>query len=439
MVKGKIIKVLSTIFECIGIGGFLVYFYNYFTLKGRYDVIPAEVKANLNTYLLIGISGALLFVILMILKYFTRQKNNTEYEQIKMHLEEETPKNINETYNSNIGNQSYVQPNYMYEEKRTYETPKLVHENAYTVPLEKQLTCSNCGSIVDKNATICLHCGFLLQSIETVKDRFDEQKFIIQSFKKLEDKFVELFDKIDKKLESLSISSNANVNMITSANTNMNTNINTIPRQEQYTEPRNQYVQPKEQYVDQRDQYAQPYENPAYYYEEPKAQPKDPLVVIKYFINKFLPVIGIAIILIVGGSILFNSLNKPKNTNTLDTKTSFYEMANNIVSEVENKYKTIGMTLSKNTMYYTLSELNYRSNNYNSDKSYIAINTTDINNVKFYISLVGINNYKDYSINITEKNDLDATDVVMNTATVSDLDGKLLIDSGNTVTIYYKE
>jgi hypothetical protein len=49
MEKGRILKILSTIFECIGAGGLLVYAYNYFTLKSKYDVIPAEAKANLNT------------------------------------------------------------------------------------------------------------------------------------------------------------------------------------------------------------------------------------------------------------------------------------------------------------------------------------------------------------------------------------------------------
>ena len=40
-----------------------------------------------------------------------------------------------------------------------------VYKDSYEVPRERQMVCPNCGRIIDKNATICIKCGYLLKSV----------------------------------------------------------------------------------------------------------------------------------------------------------------------------------------------------------------------------------------------------------------------------------
>lgn len=130
-------------------------------------------------------------------------------------------------------------------------------------------------------------------------------------------------------------------------------------------------------------------------------------------------------------SIFNNSLIK----NETEMKKNFYELANSTVKDVLDRYKKGDITVNHDKTYFTISDLGYRSYEYDTNKSYIAI---DKSTKKMYIALSGINNYAVYSIDITEVNNLDESDVLVNTSIVNDIDGKLLINGGNSVIVYTK-
>lgn len=396
MLKNKILRTISIIFQCAGIGGILLYVYNYFMFKRQYDIIPKEIKVNMNTYLLIGISGIILYIIFKILIHFTGKTEYTkEYEQLEINLDQEAPHSIGETYNPSSTNTSEIK--YIYE-----------NINRYDVPLEKQMTCSNCGNIVDVNAFLCLFCGFLLKPFE------------IHSTNNV----------IYKEKEQYSLPEEKN--------------------QYDYVKETNQYdsLEASNPYnsIEEKNQYGAIEENNPYDFtsEVNKSEPikvkeqYDFSKVYKSLLNAF-----IVILVVFGVYIAFNTANEKglfKNEKESEEVkiVEFYDVANSIVNDVANNYRENKISLNKNTIYFTLSELGFTSSDYNADKSYIAINKLDSNDVKIYISLVGTSSYEKYSINITEIKDLDKTDVLTNTATISDINNKLLIDNGNTVTIYHK-
>jgi ribosomal protein S27AE len=39
----------------------------------------------------------------------------------------------------------------------------IIYKDSYDVPKEKRMICPNCNNIIDKNAFICLKCGYLLR------------------------------------------------------------------------------------------------------------------------------------------------------------------------------------------------------------------------------------------------------------------------------------
>jgi hypothetical protein len=123
-----------------------------------------------------------------------------------------------------------------------------------------------------------------------------------------------------------------------------------------------------------------------------------------------------------------------KEVSETEAKSNFYVLANSIITDVNTNYNDGDIKLNKNTVYFTLSDLGYTSYEYDTDKSYIAINATDKN---IYISLLGINEYDGYNINITELEELDIRDVT-DEYNVTDSDNKLLIGNDISSIIYYK-
>lgn len=361
--KNKVLKSLATISECIGIGGLIVYFYNYFTLKGKYDVIPANIKSNENLYLLIGISGVLLFIIFKVLIYFTKSRNN-DYNQLEM--------NLNEESKGNHENNNY----YMNE-------PKYINEPIrYIVPEERKATCPNCGNTVDRNAFICLSCGFLLKEIP--------QQVVIHEAKE-----------------------------------------QNVHQEPSYVLPRQESNYNDEQYNPSN------YVLPEQSYEEPNE--KHNFNNITKLFTRYIPYVLIVILLAVGFIFAKDKLFSNSNSDSSNRSVEFYTMASGIIDEVQTKYDSNIIKINKSTTYFTLTDLDYASKDYDSDKSYIAIDASDKQNVKYYISLVGTHDYSKYSIDITEKSELNQSDVKINTGTIVATDNKLLVDNGNGITIYYKE
>lgn len=148
MKLSKGLKIFSILLECSFIGSIILYIYNYFVATRKYEIIPVEVKKILNIFVVVAIISLILF---LIVKYVLYVINKTIYEedvQLQMNLPEE---NIEKKY-------------------KDLEAPVtervFIYKNEYEVPKNKQSTCPNCGSIIDKNAFICIKCGFLIKEIQ---------------------------------------------------------------------------------------------------------------------------------------------------------------------------------------------------------------------------------------------------------------------------------
>lgn len=134
----KVLKVFSIIFECSFAGSVILYIYNYYVGSKKYDVIPEALQKNLNIFIIIAIVSLILFVVLKYIGYL----RNKEYVK-------ELPKTENKYRNL--------------EESVTERV--IIYKDSYDVPKEKRMICPNCNNIIDKNAYICIKCGYLLKPI----------------------------------------------------------------------------------------------------------------------------------------------------------------------------------------------------------------------------------------------------------------------------------
>ena len=162
MKESKGLKILSIILEATFLGSIILYVYNYFIASKKYEVIPAAVKSRLNIFVIIAIVAFILFLIIKYIIYvgsnFIVSGNADNNEQLQMDFD-----------------------NYYSKPKETVlrdlEAPVtervFLYRNEYEVPKERIAHCKNCGSIVDKNAHICLKCGYLLKNI--VQERIIER------------------------------------------------------------------------------------------------------------------------------------------------------------------------------------------------------------------------------------------------------------------------
>ncbi len=359
MLKNKPLDILSIVFQCIGVCGVLLYVYNYFSLTNKYGDIPEKFLSNLNIYLLIGISGILLYIIFKILLYFVSLKSIPEYNQLKFNLEDELPQNSNETYcyTENKEEDSYkVEPVEEIINESVLENNKQI---SYTPTNDKMVLCKNCGNVADENAFVCINCGYLLKSIDNIFESETDINIEKQDDIKYESEYTE------EKRRYYSRTKNILINII-------------------------------------------------------------PVLLLMFLVS--------GIFMFVKDDIIFGKTTEVDSNKSIQ----FYDLAKNIIYEVEGKYNNGKIEITNNTSYFTLKDLGYKSTKYDEYKSYIAINSTDKNNVKFYISLVGGTEYENFSIDITEKGELNLTDVKINTATISSVDNKLLISNEKSVKIYYK-
>ena len=150
MKKDKNLRILGIILEASFIGSIILYIYNYFIASKKYEVIPAAVKSRLNIFIIIAIVSFIAFLIIKYVLYLKSRVivNNDEQLQIDFDdLDEEKIKDLEAPVTERV----------------------FIYKNEYEVPKERQAHCKNCGSIVDKNAYICLKCGYLLKNIVTEK------------------------------------------------------------------------------------------------------------------------------------------------------------------------------------------------------------------------------------------------------------------------------
>ena len=141
MKLNNILKFFSIIFQSSFVGSIILYAYNYYIGIKKYETIPAELQKNLNIFIFICIVSAVLYAIIRFILYM---RNKEEKEVF-------TKTYTNESYN-----------------KVNIEQPVtervIIYKDSYDVPKEKRMVCPNCNNIIDKNAFICLKCGYLLNN-----------------------------------------------------------------------------------------------------------------------------------------------------------------------------------------------------------------------------------------------------------------------------------
>lgn len=161
MKESKGLRILSIFLEATFLGSIILYIYNYIIANKKYEVIPAAVKSRLNVFVIIAIIAFILFLIVKYILYVgTRFSiNDNSNEQLQM--------NFDNYY-------SKTQDVPAYKDLEAPVTERVfIYKNEYEVPKERIAHCKNCGSIVDKNAHICLKCGYLLKNI--VQERIVER------------------------------------------------------------------------------------------------------------------------------------------------------------------------------------------------------------------------------------------------------------------------
>lgn len=164
MEMNKILKNISVILECSFIGSVILYVYNFYTASKKYEILPSAVKTRLNIFVIIAVISVILFLILKYVLYIRNKTGNEEYEE-PVTIEEKreiTYKNLEAPVSERV----------------------FIYKDEYEVPKERRMLCPNCNRIIDKNAYICIKCGYLLKKIEP-----KVEKTIIKSVEKKEKEF----------------------------------------------------------------------------------------------------------------------------------------------------------------------------------------------------------------------------------------------------------
>lgn len=146
MKLNKVLKVFSVIFECSAIGNIVLYIYNFYMSSKKYEIMPEKVKTNLNIFMIAAIISLILFLIIKYVLYLRNKTINGEVSQLSFDLEEREKqyKNLEEPVTERV----------------------IIYKDSYDVPKNKRMNCPNCGSVIDKNAFVCVKCGYLLKSIK---------------------------------------------------------------------------------------------------------------------------------------------------------------------------------------------------------------------------------------------------------------------------------
>lgn len=146
MKLNKVLKVFSVIFECSAIGNIVLYIYNFYMSSKKYEIMPEKVKTNLNIFMIAAIISLILFLIIKYVLYLRNKTINGEVSQLSFDLEEREKqyKNLEEPVTERV----------------------IIYKDSYDVPKDKRMNCPNCGSVIDKNAFVCVKCGYLLKSIK---------------------------------------------------------------------------------------------------------------------------------------------------------------------------------------------------------------------------------------------------------------------------------
>lgn len=153
----KTLKTLSIILECSFIGSVILYIYNFYVASKKYEILPAAVKSRLNLFVIIAVISVILFLILKYVLYIRNKAVNEEYNE-PVTIEEKREiayKNLEAPVSERV----------------------FIYKDEYEVPKERRMLCPNCNRVIDKNAYICVKCGYLLKKIEPkVVERVVEKK-----------------------------------------------------------------------------------------------------------------------------------------------------------------------------------------------------------------------------------------------------------------------
>lgn len=151
MKTNKILRSVSVIFECSFIGCIILYAYNYYVSAKKYEIIPTDIKKNLNIFVIIAIISIILFLVIKYVLYLRNKPIEEKLSQLELNFNEFNTDNLEQKY-------------------KNLEAPVtervIIYKDAYDVPKERQMECPNCKNIIDKNAYICIKCGYLLQRNE---------------------------------------------------------------------------------------------------------------------------------------------------------------------------------------------------------------------------------------------------------------------------------
>lgn len=93
-----------------------------------------------------------------------------------------------------------------------------------------------------------------------------------------------------------------------------------------------------------------------------------------------------------------------------EMKSSFYELAVEVLNNFEQEVNSSSLKLDPNNTYFRLSDLNYVSADFNPNQSYIAVSRERT----YYVIFTGQGKFKDYSIPATSKNKLSVESVNIN-------------------------
>ena len=172
MKLNKVLKIFSVIFECSAIGNIVLYIYNFYMSSKKYEIMPEKVKTNLNIFMIAAIISLILFLIIKYVLYLRNKTDNVE------EIETEPTNSVNDNVIERV----------------------IIHKDSYEVPKERRALCPNCKNIVDKNAVICLKCGFLLKEI--VKEKVIEKHIYEKNNSNINSNIIRkknTFDNVDKR------------------------------------------------------------------------------------------------------------------------------------------------------------------------------------------------------------------------------------------------
>ena len=153
MKLNNILKFFSIIFQSSFVGSIILYAYNYYIGIKKYETIPAELQKNLNIFIFICIVSAVLYAIIRFILYMRNKEEKEEYTKVVD--VDNTRVNIEQPLTERV----------------------IIYKDSYDVPKEKRMICPNCNNIIDKNAFICLKCGYLLNNNIFAKEEKETREY----------------------------------------------------------------------------------------------------------------------------------------------------------------------------------------------------------------------------------------------------------------------